>query len=244
MEQIKLDVQVRNQLGSQKMKDLRKAGVIPAVVYGGDAQPVNVQIARNDFERIMRQHEGESIIFHVHVQDSGKVVADFPALMREVQYGPVSDLVTHLDFQRISLDKEISIRVPVTLKGEAIGLKKPGATLEHLMRELEVICLPKNIPHFIELDVANLDIHNSIHVREVKLPEGVRTKVDPEGTIVAVVFATREVEPTAAEAAPTELEVIKEKPKDEKAAEGAAAPAPAAAKPAAAGAKAEGPAKK
>ncbi|NTV28698.1 MAG: 50S ribosomal protein L25 [Candidatus Omnitrophica bacterium] len=242
MEQIKLDVQVRNKLGSQQMKDLRHTGVIPAVVYGGGAQPINVQIARNDFERIMRKHEGESVIFHVHVQESGKAVVDFPALMRDIQHNPVSDAVMHLDFQRISLDKEISIRVPIILKGEAVGLKKPGATLEQMMRELEVICLPKDIPHHIELDVTNLDIHTSIHVREVKLGAGVRTKADPELAIVAVVFATREAEPTAAEAGPAELEVIKEKPKEEKAEEGAAA-AGAAAKPAA-GAKAEGGAKK
>jgi large subunit ribosomal protein L25 len=244
MEQIKLDVQVRNKLGSQKMKDLRKAGVIPAVVYGGGSEPISVQIARNDFERTMRKHQGESVIFHVHVQDNGKAVVDFPALMRDIQHDPVSDFVTHLDFHRISLDKEISIRVPVILKGEAVGLKKPGATLEHMVRELEVICLPKNIPHQIELDVTNLDIHNSIHVREVKLPDGVRTKADPESAIVAVVFATREAEPVAGAAeAPAELEVIKEKPKDEKAAEGAAAAPAAAAKPAA-GAKPEGGAKK
>ncbi len=243
MEQIKLDMQVRNKLGSQKMKDLRKAGLIPAVVYGGDAQPTSVQVSRNDFERIMRKHEGESVIFHVHLQDNGKALVDFPALMRDMQYDPVSDAVAHLDFQRISLDKEISIRVPIILKGEAVGLKKPGATLEQMMRELEVICLPKDIPHHIELDVSNLDIHDSIHVREVKLSEGVRTKADPESVIVAVVFATREVEPTAAEEAPAELEVIKEKPKEEKAAEGAAAAPGAAAKPAA-GAKPEGGAKK
>jgi large subunit ribosomal protein L25 len=244
MEQIKLDVQVRNQLGSQKMKDLRKSGVIPAVVYGGGAQPTSVQVARNDFERIMRKHEGASIIFHVHVQDGDKAVTDFPALMRDRQFDPVTDAVRHLDFQRISLDKEITIDVPVILKGEAIGLKKPGATLEHLMRQLEVICLPKNIPHQIELDVSGLDIHNSIHMSDVKLPDGVRTKVDPGATIVAVVFATREVEPAAgAEAETPELEVIKEKPKDEKAAEGAPA-AGAAAKPAAAAPKADGGAKK
>ncbi len=238
MEQIKFDVQVRSQLGSQKMKDLRKQGLIPAVVYGGDVQPINVQVARTNFERIMRSHEGESVIFHIHVKDGDKDVVDFPALMKDLQRDPVSDVVTHLDLQRISLDKEIAIRIPIIAKGEAVGLKKPGATLEHLMRELEVICLPKNIPNNIEVDVSKLDIHDSVHLSDIKLPEGVRTKVDPSAVIVAVVFATRELEAQPAEAAPAELEVIKEKPKEEKAAEGGAAAGAGAAKPAA-GAKPE-----
>lgn len=231
MEQVKLDVQVRELKGSQRMKDLRRAGGIPAVVYGGGADPMNVQVERNVFERIMRQHEGASVIFHVQVASGEKKVADFPALMRDTQYDPVSDRVVHLDFLRISMDKEISIRVPVILKGEALGLKKPGATLEQMLRELEIFCLPKNIPQHIDIDVSSLDIHMSVHVKDVKLPEGVRTKMDPGAAICAVVFSTRETEPVAAEgaAAPT-LEVIKEKPKDEKAAAPAAA---GAAKPAA-----------
>jgi large subunit ribosomal protein L25 len=242
MEQIKFDVQVRTRLGSQKMKDLRKEGAIPAVVYGGEVKPMNIQVARTDFERIMRQHEGQSVIFHIHVKDGDKAVVDFPAMMKDLQYDPVSDAVAHVDLQRISLDKEISFRVPVITKGEAVGLKKPGATMEHLMRELEVICLPKNIPNHIEIDISKLDIHDSVHLKDIKLPEGVRTKVDPSAVIVAIVFATRELEAQPAEAAPAELEVIKEKPKDEKAAEGAPAAA-GAAKPAA-GAKPEAGAKK
>jgi len=125
--------------------------------------------------------------------------------------------------------------VPVVLKGTAIGLKKEGSTLEHMIRELEVICLPKNIPAHINVDITNVDTHTSIHVRDVNLGTGVRTKMDPDATIVALVFSNREVEAAAAEGAPApELEVTKEKPKD---------PAAAGAAPAA-GAKAAAPAAK
>jgi large subunit ribosomal protein L25 len=234
MEQIKLELQVRESKGSQKMKLLRKADIIPAVVYGGGETGANVQVPRNVFERILRQHAGESVLFNVQLMQGGKAVADFPAVIKDQQYDPVSDRVVHLDFLRISLDKELAIKVPVVLKGAAVGLKKPGATLEHLLRELEVVCLPKDIPSHIEIDITDLDIHHSIHVNDLKLAEGVRTKVDPEAVIVTMVYATRELETPKAEegAAAPELEVIKEKPKDAAAASGAA-PAAGGAKPAA-----------
>jgi large subunit ribosomal protein L25 len=238
MEQVTLDVQVRNLKGSQRMKDLRKSGMIPAVVYGGDQQPMSVQVTRGQYERIMRQHSGESFIFHLQLSEGEKKLADFPALMRATQFDPVSDLIVHLDFLRIFMDKEISLRVPLILKGEAIGIKKPGATLEQLLREIEIFCLPKDVPQHIDVDVSGLDIHASVHVSDLKLPSGVRTKMDPGAAVAAVVFSTREAEATTAEGAATpELEVIKEKPKDDKAAAGAAKPAAGAAKPAAGAAK-------
>ncbi|MEI6437900.1 MAG: 50S ribosomal protein L25 [Candidatus Omnitrophota bacterium] len=237
MEQIKLELQVRGEEGSGEVKVLRKAGFIPAVVYGGAEKPLSVKLMRKDFDRIMREHHGESILFQVEIIDGGKKAGNCIALAKETYYNPVSDVVDHIDFQRISMDKEIAFRVAILVKGEAIGLKKPGATLEHGLRELEVICLPKDIPHHIEVDVTDLDTHHAIHVSDLKLGSGVRTKMDPGAVVVAVVFSSREEAPAAADAAaaaaPT-LEVIKEKPKDA-AAEAApgAKPAAGAAKPAA-----------
>ena len=243
MEQIQLEVQVRQESGTGVVSRLRLEGFIPGVVYGGEEKPLAVKVLRKDFDRIMRQHGGESFLFNVDLVDNGKKAKSFVALLKEVQHHPVSDTADHLDFQRVSMDKEISVRIPVILKGEAIGLKKPGATLEHMLREIEVICLPTIIPNHIEVDVSHLDTHDSVHVKDLALPQGVRTKADPSSSVVSVVFATREEVATDAAtgeaAAQPELEVIKEKPKDEKAAEGAAGAKPgagaAAAKPAAAG---------
>lgn len=235
MEQIKLELQLRNEAGSGEVKSLRKAGFIPGVLYGGDSKPTSVKLMRKDFDRIVREHQGESILFQVAVVDGGKKVENCVAMTKETYFNPVSDVVDHIDFLRISMDKEIAIRVAIVTKGEAIGLKKPGATLEHGLRELEVICLPKDIPHNIEIDVSGLDTHHAIHVSDLKLGAGVRTKMDPGAVVVAVVFSSREEAPAAEGEAPT-LEVIKEKPKDAAAegAAGAAKPAAAAAKPAAA----------
>lgn len=238
MEQIKLELQVRKEEGSGEVKVLRKAGYIPGVVYGGAEKPLSVKLMRKDFDRIMRHHHGESILFQVDVMDNGSKVGHCIALAKETYYNPVSDFVDHIDFQRISMDKEITFRVAILVKGEAIGLKKPGATLEHGLRDLEVICLPKDIPQNIEVDVTHLDTHHAVHVSDLALPSGVRTKMDPGAVVVAVVFSSREETPAAdAEAAAPTLEVIKEKPKD------AAADAAAGAKPAAGAAKPAAPKK-
>ncbi len=234
MEQIELTVEVRNLKGSSSACRMRKQGIIPAVIYGeGDKSQV-VQLSRNDFERILRHHETTSAIYHLQVMEGGKKQKEYMALLKETQYNPVTDVVQHLDFMHISMDKEIAIKVPILLKGMAVGLKKEGSTLEHLIREIEIICLPKNIPSHIDVDVTLVDTHVSIHVRDLVLGAGIRTKMDPGASIVALVFADREVEAVAADgAAKPELEVTKEKPKD------AAAAAPAAgAKAAPAGAKA------
>jgi large subunit ribosomal protein L25 len=238
MEQIELNVEIRTIKGSGAVSRMRRNGMIPAIIYGEGTTPQTVQLAEKDFDRVVRHYEASSAIYHVQVLDAGKKQQELLALLKDTQYDPVSDRVTHLDFMHISMDKEIAIKVPVVLKGTAIGLKKEGSTLEHMIRELEIICLPKNIPARIEVDVTKVDNHTSIHVRDLALGTAVRTKMDPDATIVALVFSNREVEAAAAEGAPTaEVEVTKEKPKD--AAAGATAAPAAGAKAAAPAAKPE-----
>jgi large subunit ribosomal protein L25 len=239
MEQIELNVETRTIKGSGAVSRMRRNGTIPAIIYGEGTKPQTVQLAEKDFDRVLRQHEASSAIYHIQVLEGGKKQHDLIALLKDTQYDPVSDRVSHLDFMHISMDKEISIKVPIVLKGTAVGLKKEGSTLEHMIRELEIICLPKDIPSQINVDVTTVDTHVSIHVRDLALGTAVRTKMDPDAAVVTLVFSNREVEAAAAEgAAAPELEVTKEKPKDP-AAEGAA---PAAG--AKAGAKAAAPAAK
>lgn len=220
MEQINLDVQLRKDTGSAKVRKVRRANHIPAVVYGGGAKPTIIQADRKAYDRIHRQHMGESLIYHLNVVDNGKKVADFPAVIKDIQFHPVSEEVIHLDFNRISLDKEIEINVKIIVKGEAIGVKRDGGTLDHVVRELDIICLPTNIPHHIEADITNLGIHDAIHVKDLVLPQGVRTKHDPESVVVTVAGSMREEAAVPAgegeaAAAGTEPEVLKEKKKEE-----------------------------
>ena len=219
MEQINLDVQLRKDIGSAGAQKMRRVNLIPAVIYGGGAKPTSIQADRKVYDRIHRQHAGESLIYHLNVLDNGTKVADFPAIVKATQLHPVSDEVIHLDFNRISLDKEIEINVKIITKGEAIGVKRDGGTLDHTMWELDIICLPTNIPHHIEIDISNLGIHDAVHVKDLVLPAGVRTKHDPESVVATVAGSMREETATPAEgeaaATASEPEVLKEKKKEE-----------------------------
>ncbi len=221
MEQINFDVQIRKNTGSAGARQVRRSNLIPGIVYGGNSKPTTIQADRKAYDRIFRQHAGESLIYHLNLVDEGKKISDFPAIIKDVQLHPVTDEVIHIDFNRISLDKEIEIKVKVLSKGDAVGVKKDGGTLEHLMWELDVICLPTNIPHHLEADVTNLGVHDSIHVKDLVLPQGVRTKHDPESVVITVAGSMREEVAAAApaegeaEAAGSEPEVLKEKKKEE-----------------------------
>ncbi|MDE2028430.1 MAG: 50S ribosomal protein L25 [Candidatus Omnitrophica bacterium] len=234
MEQINFDVQIRKNTGSAAASQVRRSNLIPGVVYGAGQKPTVIQADRKVYDRISREHAGESLIYHLNLTDEGKKVSDFPAIIKDVQLHPVTDEVIHLDFSRISLDKEIEIKVKIIPKGEAVGVKRDGGTLEHLMWELDIICLPTNIPHHLEADVSNLGVHDSIHVKDLALPQGVRTKHDLEAVVITVAGSMREetaavaVEGEAA-AAGAEPEVLKEKKKEETA-EGAKKPEAAAKK--------------
>lgn len=218
MEQIQLDVQLRKTTGTAAAQRIRRQNLIPAIVYGGDAKPTMVSADRKVYERIHRQHIGESLIYHINVLDEGKKIADFPAIIKALQHHPISEDVIHLDFNRISLDKEIEIKVQIVTKGEAIGIKRDNGMVEHNMWELDIICLPTQIPHHIEVDVTNLGVHDSIHVKDLVLPKGVRTKHDPDSVVVSVVGSMKEEAATAEGEASAEVEVLKEKKKDDAAA--------------------------
>ncbi len=220
MEEIKLDVQVRNRIGSRKIRSVRSQNFVPAVVYGGKKQqPTTIQVDRKAYERIMRNHRGESVLFHLNVLDGEKKLKDYSAIVKEEQLDPVRDGVLHIDFYRISLTEEIEVKVKIVARGEAIGVKQGGGSLEHGLWELDVICLPTKIPAKIEVEVANLNIGDAIHVKELVLPEGVRTKHDPDSIVVSVVPPMKEeVAPVDGETI-TEPEVTKEKKKVEGAAD-------------------------
>jgi large subunit ribosomal protein L25 len=122
MEQINFDVQIRKIKGSAGARKVRRSLGIPGVVYGGDAKPVIIQADRKAYDRISLRHAGESLIYHLNVMEDGKKISDFPAIVKDIQFHPVSDEVIHIDFNRISLDKEIEIKIKVITKGEAVGV--------------------------------------------------------------------------------------------------------------------------
>lgn len=214
MEEIKLDVQIRKNNGSRKAKRLRADNFIPAIVYGGKQSPAQVQVDRKTFERILRMHRGENIIYHLNVLEDGKKAQDYSAITKEIQHDPVSDSILHVDFNWISLTEKIEVKVAIEAKGDAIGVKQDGGSLEHVLWELTVTCLPTQIPQAIEVDVSHLKIHDAIHVKDLILPSGVVANHDPETIVLTVSAPMKEVTIPEAGAAPAEVEVIKEKKKE------------------------------
>lgn len=210
MEEIKLNVQIRKELGKEKVKKLRFVDKVPGIVYGGEREPTPVTFDRRVFEKIMRQHRGQSVLFHLDVLDGEKKVQDDSVIIKDEQVHPVTEKITHVDFLRVNLNEEIEVVVPIEAKGEAAGVKT-GGTLEHILWELDVVCLPLNIPEKIVIDVSQMKVNDYVHVKDIPLPTGVRTNHDPEATVFAVVHSMKEEAPVA-EAAPTEPEVLKKKP--------------------------------
>ncbi len=212
MEEIVLEAELREGKGRAKAKDLRDEGYLPAVVYYHGKDALSVKISRGVLLKLMHQHRLESVIINLKIKDDKKTKGR-PCLVKEIQYDPVREDIIHVDFNEISLTESIKVNVPVQAKGEAVGVKQEGGSLEHLLWEVEVECLPTNIPKEIQVDVTALKLGDAIHVKDIIFPEGVRPLNDPTAVVLHVAAPMKEevpAEETDTEAA-KEPEVIKEK---------------------------------
>lgn len=203
----------RETLGKGGARKARAAGHIPGVLYGHGEEPVPVTVQAREFDLALRGHKGGNPIVNLAVSGS-----EFTALIRAVQYDPLSHDILHLDFQHISLTETIEVKITVHLKGLPVGVKDGGGILETILREIDVRCLPTAIPAAIEVDVSHLNIGDSVHVREVVVPD-VTILNDGAETIATVVPPTvmedKVAETAVVEGAPSEPEVITKGKKDE-----------------------------
>jgi large subunit ribosomal protein L25 len=217
---IALSGQRRERLGKGGARTARRDGKIPAVLYGHGEDPVSVSIGARDFDLALRGHKGGNPIVNLAVDSK-----EFTALIRAVQYDPVTHDILHLDFQHISLTETIEVKVAIHLTGTPTGVKDGGGILEHILREVEVRCLPTAIPSSIDADVSALNIGDSIHLRDLSVPN-VEIITDLDSTIATVVPPTvmeeKPAEEVAGEAATAaaEPEVIAKGKKEEEGAEG------------------------
>jgi large subunit ribosomal protein L25 len=222
MELRELTIRKRDGIGKGPARRLRRSGQVPATLYGG-ASPVNIAVAPKDILRLTHGHEGSTQLFRVTFEGAkdGKM-----AIIRDMQFDPVSEHLIHVDLQEVAMDRTIQVSVAIHHVGESVGVKDTQGILEMVLREVRVSCLPGNIPEYLEADVTNLAIHDVLTVKDLKCPEGVRILNDPNQAVVTVAPPAAEevVAATAAattEAAPAEPEVLTErKPKEEAAAEG------------------------
>lgn len=217
MERIKIEVSVRDRIGKEGAKKFRFAGFVPGIAYG-QGENIALNVSTPNLKILKGIHFSGNTLIDVAVE--GKKAEDFNALIRSVQYHPLTEKVIHLDFLKVNLNEKIRARVPIALHGEPKSIKD-GAVIEQILRELEVEALPLDIPGTIEIDIAGLNVGDSIHVSHVHVSDKVRITAGAQETIVTLVAHTaEEVAAEPVDGAPTGPEVIKEK-KEEAAAEGA-----------------------
>ncbi len=210
------------EVGRSAVRKLKARGIIPAVIYGAKDKPQPLQLAARDINAMMSHASGEN--FLVELEIAGEK-SNRTALVQEVQHSPVGGEIRHVDFHAISMDETIQAEVPLEPVGTANGVKNFGGLLEQSLRALTLECLPRDLPDRITVDISQLNIGDSIHVRDIQLPSGVTAKVPADLTAFSVLAPVVEEVPVVAEAeAAAGPEVITEK----KAEGEAAAPAPAA----------------
>ena len=183
--------------------------MIPAVIYGAHTQSTPIQVAEVDVTRIFKHATGEHMLVQLAMEGKDGA-SERLALIQEIQHHPITDRVLHLDFHEVRTDEKLHARVPILALGEPEGVRVGGGVLEQVLRELEVECLPKDLPDRFEVDVSALAIGGNIHVKEIKVPEAVTVLSHADVSVFTVLAPTKEEE-VAPSTELKEPEVIKEK---------------------------------
>ncbi len=192
--EITLNVEVRAAKGTKKaLSTLRASSTIPAVVYGGEKGPIMLSLSEKELMAARKKGGANAILRLKHAKGEETVI------VKELQRHPVTDRPVHADFQRISLTKKIEAKVPLNIVGEAPGVKTSGGMMSIDMRELRIKALPTAIPQHIDVDVSKLELHQSIHVKDLALAEGVEVLDAADAAVIRIVLAKVEVvaEPVA-----------------------------------------------
>ncbi len=221
MKSVSLNAFPRTQSRRGEVKKLRTAGRIPAVIYGRQQKdPQNLEVSAKDMENLVHHSVSENLLVDLSVKDDPRPKR--LALVQEVQHHALSGKMMHIDFHEVAENEKVTILVPVETVGEAAGVKNGGGVLEHVLFKIKARALPKDLPEFITVDVTSLEIGQSVHIGDIKAPEGVEILGDKHISVIAVAAPVAEVVETPAgeAAAAGEVEMIKEKKED--GAEGAA----------------------
>jgi len=183
-----LKVKERKEIGTRKVNNLRKEGWIPGIIYGHGEKSMPIMIQEEELTNVIHKLHSEATLLNLNYE--GK---NLRVLMREVSRNPMTEKPIHVDFQHIHEDEEINVHVLLDFQGKAKGIEESGIlNIEH--RDLIVRCLPKDIPENIVVDVTPLEIGQSIHIRDLNIPEGVKVEADPSETIVNILSPRKLVE--------------------------------------------------
>src|SRR4051812_424974 len=192
----------RSTAGKGAARQLRIAGQIPAVIYGHARAPQSLAVPTREFEKLLERVSAESTVIELTLAEGGVA----RTLIRDIQRHPYKKQILHIDFQELVAGEKVSVNVPIVLTGVPDGVRVSGGILSQVMSELTIRCDPVNIPRRIEAEVTHVLIGHSIHVSDLKAPEGVEIMDDADTTIAVVSGPKVEAEAPTAEAATTEGE--------------------------------------
>lgn len=195
----------RQGLGSNAARRLRAQGFIPAVLYGESMESRPLVLSKKDIVQILRLETGENTIFKVAVDAD-----QYDAMIKDLQVDPVTDELLHADLIRISMDKPVQVTVPIVHRGEPVGVKTEGGFIDFVTREVEVECLPRDIPENLSIDIGELHVNQSYKVENMAIPAGVRVISEP-GTVLVLVSMPHKEEEFPGE---KPEEVVAEEPKE------------------------------
>jgi large subunit ribosomal protein L25 len=200
LETLEIQVDARDKKRKRDAKRLLRSGKIPAILYGPKTAAVALQLDKRDFSSRVAGLEGSHL---VRLKSESAALAEKVALVKDMQYHPINGEVIHADLYEVDLSAKITVNVPLHFVGKAAGVVR-GGILQPIAREIEVECLPLDIPQFFDVDVSALDIGDSVHIEELAMPEGVTAIYESNMALVAVVPPSVEEAPVAAAAVPVE----------------------------------------
>ena len=212
----KVQAKVRDGRGKNDARRARREGMVPLTVYGGDGETVAAVAPLSQLAAILRSESGRNTIFTIEVEGVG--VSE--VMFHDRQIDPVKGRLIHADLARLVKGQKIEVTVPLHLTGEPVGVREKQGVLEQIIREVEIRCEPREIPDTLDVDVSNLDVHETLHVSDIKVAEGVEILTDSEQVIATVGIVKEEVAAAPIEGEePAEPEVIGKGKKEEEAGE-------------------------
>jgi len=217
MAEMTVSAKSRSETGSSASRRLRRGGMVPGIVYGGSGGSLSVTVDPKDLFKLLRSHAGRNTILSLDIEGAGTD----NVILKDWQVDPVKESILHADFQRIAMDQMLRVTVPITIHGTAYGVKTEGGLLEVVAREVDVECLPADIPDEFVYDVTALRMNESVRISDLTVLQGVQILADADQVIVHVVSVKDETAGEAeegegvSEAAGEEPEIIAKGKKDE-----------------------------
>ena len=213
MKKIEFIGRLREKTGKGGARETRREGFIPAILYGPGYEPLPIKVERKSAEKIINQLHGHNVMGDLKISDGKE--EKIKVILKDIQFDEITGEILHLDFYRVRMDKPVVMEVPINLVGESSGVEK-GGILEHELREIEIEVLPANIPEKIDVDISNLDIGDSLLVKDIEVGEGIKILEDEEKVVVSILAPEVAEEEEKEEEVEAEPEVISEEKVEER----------------------------